>query len=121
MNQVATKVGVATASLYNYFKDKDDLLNFCYARLVEPCLQAVKETSRADLPAPRKLETIFRTALEHGTEYKGLIRLLAGMDYDSEIRKNTRPRLLQILTTIFERGIKEGFFRPHDPTQVAAN
>ena len=54
MNQVATKVGFATASLYNYFQDKDDLLHFCYSRLVEPCLQAIEEAAGADLPATAK-------------------------------------------------------------------
>ena len=119
MNQVATKVGFATASLYNYFQDKDDLLHFCHSRLVEPCLQAVEEAAGADLPATQKLERILRTALEHAVKHKGLIKLMAGMDYDSKIRRDTRPRLLQILTTIFERGIKEGSFRPHDPTHTA--
>ena len=118
MNQVATKVGFATASLYNYFQDKDDLLHFCYSRLVEPCLQAIGEVAGTDLPAPRKLERILRTALEYAVKHKGLIRLLAGMDYDSKIRKDTRPRLLQILTTIFQRGIEEGSFRLHDPTHT---
>ena len=108
MNQVATKVGFATASLYNYFQDKDDLLHFCYSRLVEPCLQAIGEVAGTDLPARRKLERILRTALGYAVKHKGLIRLLAGMDYDSKIRKDTRPRLLQILTTIFQRGIEEG-------------
>jgi AcrR family transcriptional regulator len=119
MNQVATKVGFATASLYNYFHDKDDLLHFCYSRLVEPCLQATEEAARADLPAPRKLERIFRTALEYAVKHRGLIKLMAGMDYDSKVRKDIRPRILQTLTTIFERGIEEGSFRPHDPTHTA--
>ena len=119
MNRVATKVGFATASLYNYFQDKDDLLHFCYSRLVEPCLQAFEEAARADLPAPRKLERILRTALEYAAENRGLIKLMAGMDYDSKIRKETRPRTLQMFTTVFEQGIKEGAFRAHDATHTA--
>ena len=118
MNQVATEVGFATASLYNYFQDKDDLLHFCYCRLVEPCLLAIEEAAGTDLPATQRLERILRTALEHAVKHKGLIKLMAGMDYDSKIRRDTRPRLLQILTSIFQRGIKEGSFRPHDPTHT---
>ena len=118
MNQVATKVGFATASLYNYFQDKDDLLHFCYSRLVEPCLQAIEEAAGTDLPATQKLERILRTALEHAVKHKGLIKLMAGMDYHSKVRRDTRPRLLQILTTIFQRGIEEGSFRPHDPAHT---
>jgi len=118
MNRVATEVGFATASLYNYFQDKDDLLHFCYTRLVEPCLQAFEEAARADLPAPQKLERILRTALEYAAKNRGLIKLMAGMDYDSKIRKESRPRTLQMVTRVFEQGIKEGSFRPHDPTHT---
>ena len=118
MDRVATKVGLATGSLYNYFQDKDDLLQFFYTRLAEPCFHAMEEAARAGLPAPQKMERILRTSLECVVKHKGLLRLLAGMDYDSEIRKNLRPRLLQILTTIFEQGIKEGSFCPHDPTHT---
>ena len=119
MDRVATKVGMATASLYSYFQDKDDLLQFFYTRLAEPCFQAMEEAASADLPAPRKLETVSRTALEHAVKHSGVIRILAGMGYDLEIRKNIRPRLLQIVMTIFEQGIREGAFRPHDPTHTS--
>src|SRR5271166_6915023 len=119
MNQVSTKVGFATASLYNYFQDKDELLHFCNSRLVEPCLQAIEEAAGTDLPATQKLERILRSAVEHAVKHKGLIKLMAGMDYDSKIRRDTRPRLLQILATIFQRGIEDGSFRPHDPTHTA--
>ena len=92
MNRVATKVGFATASLYNYFRNKDDLIQYCYTRLVEPSTQAVEEVAALDLPARQKLERICRVALEYAVKHKGLIRLLAGMNYDSEIRRNSRPR-----------------------------
>jgi AcrR family transcriptional regulator len=118
MDRVATKAGLATGSLYNYFQDKDDLLHFFYSRLVEPCIHAIEEAADEDLPAPQKMERILRTSLEYAVKHKGLLRLLAGMDYDSEVKKKTRPRLLQILTTIFEQGIKEGSFRPHEPTHT---
>lgn len=113
MDRVAKKVGLATGSLYNYFRDKDDLLQFFYTRLAEPCFHAMEEAASAELPAPQKMERILRTSLEYAVKHKGLLRLLAGMDYDSEIRKDLRPRLLQILTRVFEQGITEGSFRPH--------
>ena len=121
MNQVASKVGFATASLYNDFQDKDDLLHFCYCRLVEPCLQAIQEAARADLSTTQKLERILRTALEHAVEHKGLIKLMAGMDYHSKIRRDTRPRLLQILTTIFQRGSRKVPFARTTPRIRAAS
>lgn len=113
MDRVATTAGMATGSLYNYFEDKDDLLQFIYARLLEPLFRAIEEVVNADVSAPQKLERIVRTAVDHGVQHKGLIRVLANSDQQSEIRRTARPRLLQIFTSVFERGILEGSFRPH--------
>ncbi|MCE5266797.1 MAG: TetR/AcrR family transcriptional regulator [Planctomycetaceae bacterium] len=115
MDRVATQVGLTTGSLYNYFRDKNELLQCFYTRLVEPGLQAIEETASTELPAPQKLENILRTAWQYAVEHRGLIRLLAGANQGDEVRKEVRPRFLRMLTAIFEQGIREGDFRPHNP------
>ncbi len=119
MDRVATRVGVAPASLYNYFRDKDDLLQFFYTRMADPFFQAIQEIPEADMLAPQKLARILQEALELAVKHKGIVKLLAGMGYDSEIRKASRPRFMQILKTIFEQGIKEGSFRPLDTMDMS--
>ena len=114
MNRVAEAANLAKSSLYDYFESKDDLLRFFNARLVEPCFQAIEEISKTDSPAPQKLERILRTLWEYAIKHKGLIKLLAGAEQSDQIRRDTRPRLLQLLTAIFEQGIREGSFRPHN-------
>jgi AcrR family transcriptional regulator len=118
MDRVATKAGLATGSLYNYFEDKGDLLRFLCARIVEPLLQVIEERVKTDLPAPQKLEQIVRAAGDHGVKHKGLIRLLARSDQESEVRRTVRARLLEIVTRVFERGILDGSFRPHKSAQT---
>ncbi len=118
MDRVATTAGLATGSLYNYFEDKSDLLRFIFARIVEPLLQAIEEVVKADVPAPQKLEQIVRAAVDHGVTHKGLIRVLASSDQESEVRRTVRARLLKIVTSVFERGILEGSFRPHKSAQT---
>jgi AcrR family transcriptional regulator len=119
MDRVATTAGLATASLYNYFQDKDELVRFIYARLVEPFFEAIEKNAKADVPAPQKVEMILRTSAKHASERRGLVRLLADSDQRSRIRRTTHPRLTKILTGIFQRGIVEGLFRRHNPTQAA--
>jgi AcrR family transcriptional regulator len=119
MNRVATTVGLATGSLYNYFQDKDDLLQFFCTRLVEPWMQAIEEIAHAELPALQKLEKILHTAWKHAIEHKGLIRLLVEIDYDSKIRRDVRPRFLKLATAIFQQGIEEGTLQQHNPTHTA--
>ncbi|MEN6367790.1 MAG: TetR/AcrR family transcriptional regulator [Thermoguttaceae bacterium] len=114
MNRVAEAANLAKSSLYDYFESKGDLLRFFNTRLVEPCFQAIAETSQADLPAPQKLERILRTFWEYSVKHRGLLKLLAGAEQSDQIRKDVRPRILQLLTDIFEQGIREGSFRPHN-------
>ncbi len=118
MDRVASTVGLATGSLYNYFEGKNDLLQFFYTRLVEPFFQPIEEIARAELLAPQKLEKILHAAWEHAVKYKGLIRLFVAGDQRAAIRRDTRPRFLHILTAIFEQGIREGLFGPHNPEHM---
>jgi AcrR family transcriptional regulator len=114
MDRVATTAGLAKGSLYNYFQDKDDLVQFVYTRLVEPFFQVVQEIIDGDLPAPQKLGEILRAASEHSAEHKGIIRLLVETGQRHKVKKSARPRFLRLLTSVFEQGIKEGSFRPHN-------
>ena len=93
MDRVATTAELGTASLYTYFRDKDELLQFIYARLVDPFFQAIEEIVSADLPAPQKLERILRAALERSHQHKGLIRLVAESNQESHVKRRVRPRM----------------------------
>jgi TetR/AcrR family transcriptional regulator, cholesterol catabolism regulator len=114
MNRVAEAANLAKSSLYDYFESKDDLLRFFNTRLVEPFFQAIEEIAHGDLSAPQKLEEILRTSLERSDKHKCIIRLLAETDQEHQVKKSIRPRFLRLLASIFERGIEEGTFRPHD-------
>jgi len=114
MNRVAEAANLAKSSLYDYFESKDDLLRFFNDRLVEPFFQTIEEIAGGDLSAPQKLEAILRTALETSDKHKCIIRLLAETNQGYEIRKSARLRFLQVLASVFERGIEEGSFRPHN-------
>lgn len=119
MDRVATVAGLAKGSLYNYFHDKDELLQFIYTRLVEPFLENMKEIAAEDLPSPQKLEKILRISLTRSLENRGIIKLLADTNKESEVRKTVRPQLLEIVASIFEQGIQNGDFRPHNARHTA--
>jgi TetR/AcrR family transcriptional regulator, cholesterol catabolism regulator len=114
MNRVAEAANVAKSSLYDYFESKEDLLRFFRERLVEPFLHAIEEIAAGNLPAAQKLEAILRVSWERSVNHKCLIRLLAEADQHQEIKKQVRPRLLGVFTSVFERGVEEGTFRAHN-------
>jgi AcrR family transcriptional regulator len=119
MERVAHAAGLATGSLYNYFLNKNELMEFIFTRFAAPLLGAVEETANGDLSARQKLENILRMSLEYSTLHKQIVRLLLETRQDYEAKRNIRPRILQLYTSIFEQGIREGTFRPHNPAYTA--
>ena len=55
MDGVASRVGVATASLYNYFRDKNDLLQYTYNRMVEPFLPSGRRSCQGKRECPAQV------------------------------------------------------------------
>ncbi len=70
------------------------------------------------LTAPKKLESILRTAFDYSTRHRAIIRLLAKSNQDSQVKRSGRPRILEAFTAIFAQGIEEGSFRPHSPAHT---
>ena len=58
--------------------------------------------------------------MERSVKGKGIIRLLLETPQEhQEVKKGLRPRLIRLLTAIFQRGILDGAFRPHNPAHAA--
>ena len=118
MNRVAAAAQVAKSSLYDYFPGKEELLAFAFDRIAEPFLQSVEQMAVSPRPAAEKLQTILRTAFDRSTQHKALIRLLGESNQGDAMRKKCRPRLLEAFTAIFEQGIVDGWFLPHNPAHT---
>lgn len=115
MNRVAAAANVAKSSLYDYFSSKDELLEFVSERIAVPFLEDLEQIVRTESSAPKKLAAILRSAFAHVTEHQAILRLLVESNQERLLKTRSRPRLLQAFTTIFEQGIREGSFRPHNP------
>lgn len=118
MNRVAAAAKVAKSSLYDYFRGKDELLAFVSDRIVTPFLQALDEIISAPGPATQKLQTILRMAFESGAKYKAVLRLLSESDQERRLKSSIRPRILRAFAAIFEQGIRQGEFHPHNPAHT---
>jgi AcrR family transcriptional regulator len=118
MNRVAEAASLSKSNLYDYFQSKDDLLTFVADRITGPFLKMLEDLVAASLPAPQKLETILRYALDDTTKHKPIIRLLAQSDHNQQVKRSSRPRVLEAFTAIFGQGIQEGTFHPHNPVHT---
>lgn len=123
MDRVAQAAGVAKGSLYNYFRSKKDLLEFVFAKVIDPILQHLAKAVAVEQPAVEKLADFLRMLLDYAAKHADVLRLLIddetahGLLQSSErsIRKAIGYQLAQII----RQGISEGAFRPGDPRMLA--
>jgi AcrR family transcriptional regulator len=123
MDRVASAAGVAKGSLYHYFDSKRDLLEFVYAKTIDPIFQDLEETVATARPAIDKLAGHLRTLLEHVAQHVRVFKLLFEDDAAHGLLQSSerchRKAACQRMAEIFRQGIEEGVFRPADPLMLA--
>ncbi|MEN6367779.1 MAG: TetR/AcrR family transcriptional regulator [Thermoguttaceae bacterium] len=123
MDRVAAEAGIAKGSLYRYFRSKRDLLEFVYAKLVDPVFENMEEVAAKQQPAIEKLSEQLHMLLEHAAQHAQVHKLLFEDEAVDAILQSTKRRgsevACQRLAKMFEQGIAEGVFRPSDPLMLA--
>lgn len=123
MDRVAQAAGMAKGSLYNYFRSKKDLIEFVYAKTVDPVFQNLTEIVASVQPAADKLAAHLHMLLGHVATHAEVFRRLfdddtaQGLLQSSE--RTTREAVSQSLAEVIRQGIDEGTFRPVDPFVLA--
>ncbi|MBU2549744.1 MAG: TetR/AcrR family transcriptional regulator [Proteobacteria bacterium] len=118
MDRVAQAAEVATGTLYIYFKDKEDLLNYVIENLVEPLLHSLIEIRDSRLTPLDKLEAYFRLSFQVWYGQEDLITIIVttptlpsavkiGGYSDLEVHRS----ISGIIAEIIEEGVRSGVFR----------
>jgi TetR/AcrR family transcriptional regulator, cholesterol catabolism regulator len=124
MREIASASGMSVGNLYNYFREKEDILLFIHEVMfdrIQECLEVA--LSRTDNPR-EQLEEIIR----------GMFRLASQMKQEAVIvltetrslsRTNLRKVLereaaiVGVLESVIVRGIRDGSFRSDKPKLIA--
>lgn len=128
MDRVAARAGVAKGTIYNYFKDKTDLMASLRDRLSRPYIDALQSITRGEGTALERLEAFLVLALEDLYQNAKLIRaIIIGhmLDRTFTLEKLTDPdivplRIHNMLTSLIVEGIKSGEMDQVDPGAAAA-
>jgi len=123
VDRVAAAAGMAKGNVYRYFRGKRQLLQFVFARVVDPILENLEEIAAAEQPAIEKLDRQLDALLKHVAKCATIHKFLFEDDTAHGLLQASRRCSLdaasQQLAGVFRQGIAEGVFRPADPRLLA--
>ena len=124
VKSIAAEAGVAVGSIYNHFRDKDDLLISIFEEAFHRRLARLEELAQQGLPIRDQVERILIDYFTWAREEKEYAQLLLCERFHRGGR--LRERLIPLQRTIVDRiadilrtGIDEAWIRPCHPTIVA--
>lgn len=120
MSKVAAEAGAAKGSLYNYFKDKSELLEYVFNRTIEPLDAEVESIIESNQPAAERLRAVLYAVFHYFDSKRKLFDFLLDQHEIQRLcnarQSNGPPFFEQLITT----AIEQGEFRECDPRFHAA-
>jgi AcrR family transcriptional regulator len=122
MEGIAAAVGVSRGTLYNYFDDKDAVVDFIEDRKFGPVLDAIKRVAASEITAEEKLQEIARWIFTAVYDDSALVLALSptrnfGANRDTHLER--RKRAMREIEEVLRAGIGNGVFKRLSPVVVA--
>jgi len=123
MDRVAEAAEVAKGTLYNYFKNKDELVLHVMEMKFEQIHQEFLKIKNNDSSPPDKIENIIGTMLSFMDDERALLVVITAAEGLSlPVRSSAdvkREIVIKIIADIIGEGIKRGFFKKLNAIQTA--
>lgn len=123
MDKIAETAGVAKGTIYNYFKNKDELLSDTESALLDPMVKKVMAIAVAESSALDKLREIAGLTLEHFNRYKKVLILIHESKISSILkdrkRFEKREKVISAIEEIIVPAMRRGELRTFPPRVVA--
>ena len=122
MERLASDVGVSRGTIYNYFDDRDDVLEYVEERTFGPLLAAVTDVASSDLRPEEKLKRISEWVFTAVYEDRALVIALtpnkhSGANLNCQNRRRTSAR--EAIMMVVNEGIRKGVFKDLSPVLVS--
>lgn len=122
MQDIASAAGIATGTLYNYFKNKVELLTFVDDRLHTVILNKMEGVTNSESSPDEKLKSMIREILAFCKEYHVVFDLAEKFGVKANIPRTRKEDGLNqarsCLTRILSEGIARQQFRNLDAVMV---
>lgn len=124
MEHISETAGMAKGTIYNYFKDKEELLQYVVESSMEPLEKRNDLIFSSHEPPLKKLEQFVFSTLSYFDENKAFFRVM----FDPELsglkkppkRKDRHQQLIKKVGKVIEDGIKEGVIKSAPPLKLSA-
>ena len=116
VNMVAHEAGIATGTLYRYFKNKADLIAYIVVKMLEPFEADAEKITNSNMPVTEKLRAYIIRNMRVNDNQRGLFVLLFSGSSASSLNsikevEDARERSSERLKKIMREGISQGIFR----------
>ena len=121
MERIASEVGVSRGTLYNYFADKDAVVDYVEERTFNPVLEAIEEVAASDIDTELKLTRIANWILSAVYEDSALIIALSPIKHEHrhcQGKLKRKRQAIQAIEGIIRDGIETGRFKKLAPAVV---
>ncbi len=122
MRQISDTLGVSKAALYYHFKDKEELFLAILSGNMDEIESVIDLIQSKEISCSEKIALFVEHVLKQPTEQRAMIRLasqeMSQLSATSRRKfdKTYHDQFTGKLQSIFETGVKNGEFRPIDPT-----
>ncbi|MCG8307720.1 MAG: TetR/AcrR family transcriptional regulator [Cytophagales bacterium] len=114
---IAKQAGVATGTLFHYFKTKEDLIERLYLYCNNSFASYIEKGVDTATDLEKGLRTIFSRSVQWGLRHKKEFRYFqqyVNSPYFSNVTKEESEKVYGVLHDVFEKGKKAGIFRRID-------
>lgn len=124
MDEVASRAGVARATLYYHFRGKDDLFQFLIGRAVDTLAVALEEAAAPAGSGRRRLERVLDRLVELLVEFRDVLYVTMQLfgrieSQPEEAHQWMHDRSTATLRAVLKQGAADGSLRAVDPDSTA--
>ncbi len=115
MQDIANKAQIATGTLYNYFRNKEDLLVYVDQMLHDFVMRYADELFEVELEPTAKLKNFSQNMFDECIKYRIVFDTIERIiDLDEAMldeHENNYKHIIKLIREIIEEGIQAGVFR----------
>jgi len=120
MDKVAARCGVSKGTLYNYFKNKTDLLNTVHETVIIPIKKESGKIFKKDIPPMEKIYAFADNVFNFQKEYPLYFKYIQTQRSAAAAVTERMEAIIMPLVNVCREGTRLGRFKDVDPYVMAA-